>query len=425
MSLTPHAPRWLDHAIFWQVYPLGFSGAPIRERDAYPQDRSGETVHRLRHLVEWLDYARDLGANGILLGPIFESSTHGYDTTDYLRIDRRLGDDDDFDALVTACRQHGFRLLLDGVFNHVGTEHPRYRRVLAEGPDSPDAGLFRLDWRDGHARPHTFEGHGGLATLNHDNPAVADLVVEVMTHWLRRGIDGWRLDAAYAVNPDFWRPVIERVRAEFPDAAFVGEVIHGDYPDIVARSGMDSVTEYELWKATWSSLKDRNLFELDWALTRHNEFARTFRPQTFIGNHDVTRVATLVGHRQAILAAVVLMTVAGMPSLYYGDEQGFEAVKEERWGGDDAIRPAYPATPADLPTRGWPTYHRYQELIGIRRRHPWLADARTRTTTLTNTRIAYRCEGAAGERLDVEIDLDGAPSATIRLGADVLFSYRG
>lgn len=157
-------------------------------------------------------------------------------------------------------RSRGLRVLLDGVFNHVGTEFARYR--------DGDASWF-LQRGNGFA---TFEGHGELITLNHANPEVMSYTAEVMAHWLRRGADGWRLDAAYAVPDRFWAQVLPPVRREFPDAWFLGEVIHGDYTATVRAATFDSVTQYELWKAIWSSLNDGNFHELDWALKRHNDF---------------------------------------------------------------------------------------------------------------------------------------------------------
>ena len=161
-----------------------------------------------------------------------------------------------------------------------------------------------------------------------------------MNHWLDRGADGWRLDAAYAVPTTFWAQVLPRVRAEHPDAWFVAEVIHGDYPAFVQESTVDSVTQYELWKAIWSSISDANLWELAWSLTRHDEFLESFAPQTFVGNHDTTRIAsTIEDPRHRAHAVVVLCTVGGTPTVYAGDELGFTGVKEEREGGDDAVRP--------------------------------------------------------------------------------------
>ncbi len=292
---------WVAHAIWWQVYPLGFVGA-------FPADQPpGPDEHRFRRLVAWFDHAIELGASGIALGPIFASRTHGYDTTDHWRIDPRLGDDADFDYVVAEARGRGLRILLDGVFNHVGVDFPRYREA-APG------------WFSGG----TFEGHSELVALNHDSPEVVDYTVDVMSHWLGRGADGWRLDAAYSVPPQFWAAVLPAVRERHPEAWFVGELIHGDYAAVVQAAGFDSATQYELWKATWSSLNDGNFFELDWGLQRHNEFLASFAPLTFIGNHDVTRIASqLTNPAHLAHALVVQLTVGGVPSVYAGDEFGF------------------------------------------------------------------------------------------------------
>ena len=348
---------WIEYAVWWHVYPLGFTGA-----------LQAQPGHRLTRLVDWLDYAVELGASGLQLGPIFESETHGYDTTDHFRIDRRLGDDADFDKLVTAARERGLRLLLDGVFNHVG-----------RGFQAP------AHW----FAPTVFEGHDGLVELDHDQPEVLDYVVRVMEHWLDRGISGWRLDAAYAVPPAFWKAALQRVRPRHPDAWFVGEVIHGDYAGYLRDSGLDALTQYELWKAIWSSINDGNFFELAWALDRHGKLLPAGLPMTFVGNHDVTRIASrLTDERHLAHALVVLFTAGGVPSVYYGDEQGFRGVKQERAGGDDEIRPEFPATPAELAPYGWPVYRLHQRLIGLRRRHAWLAGAVTIATHLTNTAVA-------------------------------------
>jgi cyclomaltodextrinase len=383
-------PGWVQHAVWWQVYPLGFVGAEATAIDGPPR-------HRLRRLVDWLDYAVELGASGLALGPVFASETHGYDTVDHLRIDPRLGDDTDFDTLVTAAHDRGLRVLLDGVFNHVGRTHPRF----TDG----DTSWFRRDGDDWA----TFEGHHQLVTLNHDNPEVADHVVEVMNHWLDRGADGWRLDAAYAVPRPFWATVVPRVRAAHPDAYLVGEVIHGDYTGFVTETGLDSITQYELWKAVWGSLDDANLFELSWTLQRHGELLDTFAPLTFVGNHDVTRIASrLVDDRHLAHALAVLFTVGGTPSVYYGDEQAFRGIKEDRAGGDDAVRPAFPDSPADLAPDGWPTYRLHQDLIGLRRRHPWLHRAHTTTPTLANTHAVL--ESTDGEhRLLLALNLADDP----------------
>jgi hypothetical protein len=247
---------WPDHAIWWQLHPISFTGA---ESAARPD-------MRLPRIEAWLDYLIDLGCNGLALGPVFASESHGYDTVDHYRIDPRLGTGDDFGHLVAQCHERGIRLLLDGVFNHVGRGFPAFQDVLAHGRSSAYASWFVLDWdaqehaggpgqdaggpdkdaggpgqdaggpdKDaggpdedaGGFRYADFEGHHRLVALNHAEPAVQDYVADVMRHWLDRGADGWRLDAAYAVPPEFWRTVTDRVRRDHPDAWLVGEVLHG------------------------------------------------------------------------------------------------------------------------------------------------------------------------------------------------------
>ncbi|HUH67501.1 MAG TPA: alpha-amylase family protein [Mycobacterium sp.] len=390
-------PAWIEHAIWWQVYPLGFVGA-FPQSSEPPQP--GE--HRLRRLVGWFDHAIELGASGVALGPIFASRTHGYDTTDHYRIDPRLGDDADFDYLVAQARRRGLRILLDGVFNHVGVDFPRYR----EAPDNEASARW---FRGRRGRFHTFEGHSELITLNHNNPEVADYTVDVMAHWLRRGADGWRLDAAYAVPQQFWASTIPKVRKRYPDAWFVGELIHGDYATVVEAARFDSATQYELWKAIWSSLNDGNFFELNWALQRHSAFLASFKPLTFIGNHDVTRIASQLEHREHLAhALVILLTVGGVPSVYAGDELGFRGVKEKRYGGDDAVRPEFGTPPVQLDALGAEVWALHQYLIGLRRRHPWLHSASTAALRLDNRHYVYQtCSG--DDALLVALNIDDEP----------------
>jgi cyclomaltodextrinase len=397
----------VSHAIWWQVYPLGFVGA-------YPAPSGAESPgpgeHRLRRLVDWLDHAIELGASGVALGPIFASRTHGYDTTDHYRIDPRLGDDADFDHFVAEAHRRGLRILLDGVFNHVGTDFPRYADA---SHDDASAHWFR--GRPG--RFHTFEGHSGLITLNHDNPEVVDYVVDVMGHWLGRGADGWRLDAAYAVPDRFWATTLPRVRERHPEAWFVGELIHGDYAAAVSAACFDSATQYELWKAIWSSLNDGNFFELDWALQRHSEFLASFAPLTFIGNHDVTRIASRLERPEHVAhALVLLLTVGGVPSVYAGDEFGYRGVKEERFGGDDAVRPEFGTSPLQLDAAGAQPWALHQYLIGLRRRHPWLHAATTRAVQLENRHYVYEARSGQ-DALLVALNIDDKP---LRLAASEL-----
>lgn len=401
---------WADTVLWWHVYPLGFTGAPVR-----PEAAEQVPVPRLDRLHAWLDHVVELGLNGLALGPVFASQTHGYDTVDHLRVDPRLGTEDDLQRLIDACAERGIRVLLDGVFNHVGRGHPTFAQLEAEGPAAPTAGLFRVDWtgwRPGDpVRADVFEGHEQLVALDHASPAVADLVVGVLRHWLDRGIDGWRLDAAYAVPPEFWARVLPEVRRTHPDAWFTGEVIHGDAAAVVRASTMDSLTQYELWQGIWHGLAERNFFETTHALERHNGLLAAFTPSTFVGNHDVTRIASAVGADLVPHALAVLLAVAGVPSVYAGDEYGWTGVKEQRVGGDDAVRPEFPLRPPDPGTldagaRSLLAVHR--ELIALRRRHPWLVRARTDVVALANEQVVLR-SGTAGEAVVVALNVAGAP----------------
>ncbi|KAA6437947.1 DUF3459 domain-containing protein [Agrococcus sediminis] len=405
-------PAWVEHVMWWHVYPLGFVGAPIRPDETPAADA---VEHRLGRIEAWLDHLLELGLNGLQLGPVFASSTHGYDTVDHLRVDPRLGDEADLQRLIDACRERGIRVMLDGVFNHVGREHPAFRALEQEGPDAPTAGLFRVDWEGwspGDAvRADVFEGHDQLVALDHGSDAVVDLVVEVMTHWLERGIDAWRLDAAYAVPPAFWAKVLPRVRERFPNAYVMGEVIHGDAAAIVRESTMDSLTQYELWQGIWHGFADGNCFELAHALERHNALLADSAPSTFVGNHDVTRIASAVGVDLVPHAVAVLCTVAGTPSVYAGDEYGWVGEKEERIGGDDAVRPEFPEAPPapdSLEPAAAAVYDAHGALLALRRRHPWLHRAHTDVLHVENASIVLRT-GTHDDRVVTALNLGDEP----------------
>jgi cyclomaltodextrinase / maltogenic alpha-amylase / neopullulanase len=419
------SPAWTGTAIFWHAYPLGFCGAPIRDHaEALAPGPDGRVApvlapvhHRLPRLTRWLDHLLSLGANGLLLGPVHASATHGYDSLDLLRTDPRLGDEADTDALLAGCRERGIRVVLDGVFNHVGDQHPLFRAALAEGPGSPADAMFRID-RSDPADPtwDTYQGHRELPALNHDSPAVVELVVETMCHWLGRGVDGWRLDAAFEVPAAFWAQVLPRVRERFPDAWILGEMIGGDYAAMVRDGTLDSVTQYELFQAAWHAPADGNLFELAHALGRHAAFLADFRPQTFVGNHDVTRIASQDGIGTAVLALVTVLAVGGVPSIYAGDEFGLTGVKANRLGGDDVLRPEFPADPAaaaEAPGAA-AMLDLHRQLIALRRQRPWLVDGVPEVLVVQNDFLRFAVRGPSGSGTLV-VDLDITETSRARL----------
>ncbi|MDN6302136.1 MAG: glycosidase, partial [Brachybacterium sp.] len=434
---TAPAPSWIRDAICWQVYPLGFCGAPRVREDlggaGYGGADGENVVHRLPRLQGWLDHLVSLGANVLLLNPVFDSVSHGYDTLEHRRLDPRLGNEADVDALIAACHERGIRVVLDGVFNHVSDRHPVARRALAAGPGTADGD--RIRWAG--SSPYGFEGNADLLEIDLADAVIQDRVVEIMSRWLERGADGWRLDAMYAAGVEAWAPILDRVRAAHPEAWILGEVIHGDYPAFADASGADSITQYELWKAIWSGLSDGNLFELAHALGRHQEFLDATggaHPQTFVGNHDTTRIASQLADGRDLAAAFALLALLpGIPTVYAGDEFGATGVKEERAGGDDAIRPWFPGSPDEVVTAaasadsapGGPDHltllkteaakrilEVHQRLFSLRRREPWLATAAVRVdeSTLENTWaqiVLTPREGADGD--------DGAEPAPLTL----------
>ena len=366
----------------------------------------------LDRLAGWLDHVAELGCGAVLLTPIFLSQTHGYDTVDPFRIDPRLGDEAAFDRFVDACHERDLLLLLDGVFNHVGRDFPAFRDVLTRGRESEFVDWFEIDFDrddgDGFAYK-TFEGHRELVALNHRDPRVLEWAQRVACHWLDRGVDGWRLDAAYTIRRSFLAALVASMRERFVDAFVFGEVIHGDYAGFVHASGVDSVTQYELHKAVWSSLNDANLFELAWAVRRHREMVQWFAPVTFVGNHDVTRIASQVADAARLPAAfATLFALPGHPCVYYGDELGWLGVKEHRAGGDDAIRPPLPARVDG--DQSLLALHR--ELVAFRRANAWLTTADCEIVDIANRRIAVTMT-AGDQRVTLAIDLDQAEPATI------------
>jgi len=347
---------------------------------------------------------------------VFASSTHGYDTVDALRVDPRLGDEGDLRRLIDECHRRDLRILLDGVFHHVSRAFPPFADVLRHRAASAFRGWFRLDFerdgRDGFSY-RTFEGHHHLVALDHRSEEVLRWATDVALYWLGRGIDGWRLDAAYAVLPSFWASLSARVRARFPDALLIGEVIHGDYVKFAETSGLHGVTQYELYKAIWSAVNDVNCFELAWALQRHAAFSQAFVPLTFVGNHDVTRILSRLRDPNHLgLALAVLFTVPGSPCEYYGDEVGARGVKEHREGGDDAIRPPLPDEAAVAGDAARPVLALYRELIGLRRARPWLTGAQLAMASLAKSHCQYTVSAGASALLvrlnpgDTPVEMD-------------------
>ncbi len=335
--------HWSFDAIFYHIYPLGLCGAPPRN------DFSAPPVPRLEALFDWLEHLKWLGANALYLGPLFESTAHGYDTADYNRVDRRLGDNQTLARLSHALHQNGIRLVLDGVFDHVGRDFWAFRDVAAHGEGSRYLDWFsklRFDGRSPYDDPFTYEGWAGhydLVKLNLRNPAVKEHLFAAVARWMDDfGVDGLRLDAADCIDLGFLQELAAFCRARRPDFWLMGEVVHGDYRRWANPQTLDSVTNYECYKGLYSSHVDANYFEIAYSLNRQFGESGLYAGlplYTFADNHDVNRVASSLANAAHLYPLYILLfTMPGVPSIYYGSEWGLSGAR--RNGNDRPLRPA-------------------------------------------------------------------------------------
>lgn len=334
---------WYQEAIFYHIYPLGLCGAPQHNYYDAPVEQ------RLNLLYPWLGHAQDMGANALYLGPVFQSSTHGYDTSDYFRVDRRLGDNQAFAEFADHVHQHGMKLVLDGVFNHVGRDFWAFRDVLEKGEKSAYVDWFynlRFGETSAKGDPFIYEnwhGHDDLVKLNLDNPAVRSHLFEAVSLWMDEfGIDGLRLDAADCIDLDFHRALHAFTKQKRGDFWLMGEVVHGDYRDWANPQTLDSVTNYACYKGLYSSLNDSNYFEIAHSLNRQFGDPGLYKDlhlYNFVDNHDVDRAASILTHAVHLYPLYMLLfTMPGIPSVYYGSEWGLQGKKGAY--SDAPLRPA-------------------------------------------------------------------------------------
>ena len=347
--MKSHITHWAMDAVFYHIYPLGMFGAPERnDFDTAPEAR-------LAQLHAWAGHLQQLGTNALYLGPLFESTAHGYDTADYYQVDRRLGCNATLTKAVAALHGSGIRVILDGVFHHVGRDFWAFRDLITNGERSAYRDWFvGIDFgrRSSHGDPFGYEGwrgHYDLVKLNLRNPAVREHLFGAVRMWIQAfGIDGLRLDVAEDIEPDFLRELAAFCRSLHPDFWLLGEAIHGDYRRLAGPGMLDSVTNYELYKGLHSSHNDRNYFEIAYSLNRQFGEGGIYRGlplYNFADNHDVNRIASTLrepAHLYPLYA--LLFTMPGVPAIYYGSEWGIPGVKDR--GNDRPLRPYLPSPEA-------------------------------------------------------------------------------
>ncbi len=334
---------WYDEAVFYHIYPLGLTGAPKENHYEAPQ-------HRLQSLIPWITHIKEIGCNAIYIGPLFESVGHGYETTDYKKLDSRLGTNDDLADFVAKCHEQGIRVILDGVFNHTGRDFFAFQDIKKNRENSQYKDWYcnvnfwgNNEYNDGFS----YENWGGynlLVKLNQHNPAVRDYICDVIRFWVSEfDIDGIRLDAADVLDFEYMKALRHVANEVKPDFWLMGEVIHGDYTRWVNEGTLHSVTNYNLHKALYSGHNDHNYFEIAHTVKRLYEMGGS-RPDglklyNFVDNHDVERIYTKLNNKAHFTPVHILMyTLPGVPSVYYGSEFGIEGRKERF--SDDSLRPA-------------------------------------------------------------------------------------
>ena len=360
---TP-TPAWFGEGVTYQIFPDRFRRTSVPDvagmvgrrwvhddwddQPVFLPDENGQITNRdffggsLAGITEKLDYLKSLSVSTIYLNPIFEAdSNHRYNTADYRAVDPMLGTEEDFRTLCREAHDRGIRIILDGVFNHTGS-NSRYFNAdgfypepgAAQSKDSP-----YFPWYSFHPWPTEYDAWWGIHTLpavNEDAPDYRRFIISdedsVVRRWLRLGADGWRLDVADEIPHSFWKTFRRRLRALKPDVFLVGEIWNQAAVWLMGDE-FDGVTNYK-YRGTMLSLaageSDADAF---WRRTHAN--LRLYKTTAWpclvnlLGSHDTARLFTQVpDKRMAALALLVTLCMEGMPLLYYGDEVGME-------GGED------------------------------------------------------------------------------------------
>ena len=335
---------WAYESVFYQIYPLGFCGAPF--------ENDGVRESRIRKVDDWIPHMKKLGINAVYFSPVFESDTHGYNTRDYHKIDCRLGTNEDFAEVCKNLHENGIKIILDGVFNHVGRGFWAFQDVLQKRWDSPYKDWFHINF-DGNSNYNDglwyegWEGNYDLVKLNLRHGDVIDHILDSVKGWVEEfDIDGLRLDVAYCLDHDFVRRLRAFTDGLKPDFFLLGEMLHGDYNQMVNDQMLHSSTNYECYKGLFSSFNSMNMFEIVHSLLRQfgPENWTLYRGKhllSFVDNHDVTRVASILTNEKHLpLIYALCFGMPGIPCVYYGSEWGAKAQKSE---GDPALRACFAA----------------------------------------------------------------------------------
>ena len=377
-------PAWVKDAVFYQIFPDRFCRSSrykaIGKFVEWGSKPTRENMFggNLAGITDKLEYIASLGVTALYLCPIFKSnSNHRYHTVDYFEIDPVLGTLKDFDRLVKKAHKLGLRVILDGVFNHCSRGFFQFNSLMELGKNSP-----YVDWFHVHGWPlHAYSGKPNydcwwgfpaLPKFNTDNPDVREYLFSVGEYWMKRGIDGWRLDVPNEIDDDsFWQEFRRRIKAINPEAYIVGEI--WDEPSRWLKGDQfDGVMNYLLRRAVLAYLFDEkpiNLAEFAKRLREAFPAGRFGVPMNLLGSHDTIRLASLPcsSLQRVKLALAILFFLPGAPCIYYGDEIGMEG------GKDPDNRRSFPWDKLSDGRRS-PVFRFLNELVALRNRERVLRD---------------------------------------------------
>jgi glycosidase len=397
---------WYDDAIIYHIYPLGFCGAPKFNEDTAP-------VNRIKKVIDWIPHLKEMNIGAVYFGPVFESVEHGYDTTDYKKIDNRLGTNEDFKEVCKALHAEGIRVILDGVFNHVGRRFPQFVDIQEKGQASPYCSWFENLNFGGNSPcgdPFWYEGwHGfyNLVKLNLKNPAVCDYLEDVVAGWIEEfDIDGIRFDAADCIDFDFFKRIRHFTKSRKEDFWLMGEIIHGDYKRWANPEMLDSVTNYECYKGIYSSHNTKNYFEIDYSINRqfgtNGAIYKGIDIYNFVDNHDVNRLASTLSNQADLENCYTLMyAMPGIPSIYYGSEYGIKGIHENN--SDDGLRPCIELS--DMKSENTALYKHIVRLGRIYHAYPAMRNGDYHTVIIRNQQMVFLKE-YNGQKVYVALNLE-------------------
>ena len=402
-------PYWVQDAIFYQIFPDRFANGNLQNDPPNVQPWGSEPTAwgfqggDLRGIIDKFDYLLDLGINAIYLNPIFLSpSTHRYNTSDYYTIDYRLGDMQDFQALLKLAHANSLRVILDGVFNHCSRGFFAFVDVLENEEHSGYQDWFHIRrfpveaYIGGKAENYLgWWEHKSLPKFNTNNPETRRYLLNVARYWIEQGADGWRLDVPNEIDDDdFWAEFRYQVKSVNREAYLVGEIWTAD-PRWIGPYHFDGLLNYPLRDAIIEFLNTTFLNASGFA-DRVEDLLKLYPQENAyamylpLSTHDTERILTIFEGNvdKTKLAYSFLFAYPGAPAIYYGDEIGLMG------GKDPASRGAFPWDPTT-----WQSELRVylQQLMSARKRHYALRRGSYRRVLVDDRRNCYAFARVLGD----------------------------